>query len=257
MKKILILCVALFATTAIAHTIDWYVDGQVYQTTSCESGDSVTPPTPPAKYGYTFQEWYPLYKQLEYIETNGNSYINTGIPVNILTNPTIETKFKKLVGGDIDWFGTSSTAKRTILYNVSYNNPTSVVQYIRWGTQSSIPIQGNVIPLYFYGAFHTLRLTGLPQLKIYVDDVLISTVYDEQAKMESPEPILIGRGRTGGGRAQWTSFKIMNNEDVLFDGIPVLRTTDGAVGLFDQASQRFFGSAGGVPLIAGPVVGSE
>lgn len=57
MKKITILCAALFTTTAIAHTIDWYVDGQIYQTTSCESGDNITPPTPPAKYGYTFRYW--------------------------------------------------------------------------------------------------------------------------------------------------------------------------------------------------------
>lgn len=57
MKKITILCVALFSTNAIARTIDWYVDGQIYQTTSCEYGDSITPPTPPAKYGYTFQYW--------------------------------------------------------------------------------------------------------------------------------------------------------------------------------------------------------
>ena len=58
MKKILILYTGLFCTTAIAQTINWYVDDVLYQTTTCESGDNVTPPTPPEKYGYTFQWWY-------------------------------------------------------------------------------------------------------------------------------------------------------------------------------------------------------
>lgn len=58
MKKILFLFVLLFCTTAIAHTVNWYVDNQIYQTTTCASGNDVTPPTPPTKYGYTFKWWY-------------------------------------------------------------------------------------------------------------------------------------------------------------------------------------------------------
>lgn len=42
----------------MARTINWYVDNQIYQTTTCESGNDVTPPTPPAKHGYTFRWWY-------------------------------------------------------------------------------------------------------------------------------------------------------------------------------------------------------
>jgi len=58
MKKILFLFVLLFCTTAIAHTVNWYVDNQIYQTTTCASGNDVTPPTPPTKHGYTFVGWY-------------------------------------------------------------------------------------------------------------------------------------------------------------------------------------------------------
>lgn len=85
MKKIIILCVALFATNAIAHTIDWYVDGQIYQTTTCESGDNVTPPTPPTKHGYTFVGWYDENVTI-------GSWVQTGTPTS--DNPIYPTFYQ-------------------------------------------------------------------------------------------------------------------------------------------------------------------
>ena len=57
MKKFLILVCAIFTFSAMAKTTNWYVDGTLYQTSSCTSGDDVTPPTAPAKRGYTFTGW--------------------------------------------------------------------------------------------------------------------------------------------------------------------------------------------------------
>jgi len=57
MKKFIILCIALFATPAIAQTINWYVDNEIYQITTCSGGDDVTPPSAPARRGYTFTGW--------------------------------------------------------------------------------------------------------------------------------------------------------------------------------------------------------
>ena len=57
MKKILVLFCVIFTFSAMAKTTNWYVDGTLYQTSSCTSGDDVTPPTAPAKRGYTFTGW--------------------------------------------------------------------------------------------------------------------------------------------------------------------------------------------------------
>lgn len=79
MKKLLVgLCAIFICTFAIAHSIEWYVDGSLYQTTTCEAGDSITPPTAPEKYGYHFVKWSE-YAQLEYIESTGTQWIDTGI----------------------------------------------------------------------------------------------------------------------------------------------------------------------------------
>ena len=47
----------LICANTFAQTTNWYVDGTLYQTTSCTSGNDVTPPTAPTKRGYTFSGW--------------------------------------------------------------------------------------------------------------------------------------------------------------------------------------------------------
>ncbi len=79
MKKILLIFSVLsICTVATAQTIKWYVGDQVYHTSICENGSSVTPPTPPEKYGYHFTGWETTYIPVEYIESDGAQYIDTG-----------------------------------------------------------------------------------------------------------------------------------------------------------------------------------
>ena len=63
---------------ADTETLQWYVDNDLYATTTCESGGDITLPTPPTKYGYTFQGWAG-YTKIEYIESNGTQYIDTAV----------------------------------------------------------------------------------------------------------------------------------------------------------------------------------
>lgn len=58
MKNLLTVFCAMVVFSAGAQTTNWYVDGNLYQTTTCTSGDDVTPPTAPAKHGYTFVGWF-------------------------------------------------------------------------------------------------------------------------------------------------------------------------------------------------------
>ena len=88
MKRLLLfLSLCFICTAAIAHTINWYVDGSVYHTTTCESGEDVTPPTAPEKYGYTFRGWK-KYIPIEYLESTGTQYID------ILYKPTMNNRLE-------------------------------------------------------------------------------------------------------------------------------------------------------------------
>ena len=90
MKRFLILLSLLFCTIAYAQTetINWYVDGNVYQTTMCESGDNITPPTAPNKRGYTFQGWQ-TYVPIEYLEATGTQWIDPQI-INSLSKENLD-----------------------------------------------------------------------------------------------------------------------------------------------------------------------
>ena len=59
MKRFLVLVLFLFSDVAYAHTIDWYVDNQLYQTSTCTTGTDVILPNTPTKRGHTFIGWVP------------------------------------------------------------------------------------------------------------------------------------------------------------------------------------------------------
>ena len=63
MRKFLILLSLLFCGVANAdtETITWYVGNDVYDTTTCQSGDDVILPTAPSRYGYSFHGWEAVY----------------------------------------------------------------------------------------------------------------------------------------------------------------------------------------------------
>ena len=79
MKRIIFLLTAIFVSTfayAQTETTNWYIDTEVYQTTTCESGGDITVPTEPTKYGYTFQGWIPAVYDISTLDKsiNGTSY---------------------------------------------------------------------------------------------------------------------------------------------------------------------------------------
>ena len=83
MKRFFILLAILFCGTAYAQTetLNWYMDGNTYATTTCESGNDILLPTTPTKRGYTFKGWAG-YIPIEYLESTGTQYIDTGLIFN-------------------------------------------------------------------------------------------------------------------------------------------------------------------------------
>jgi hypothetical protein len=263
MKKIIILCSALFATAAIAHTIDWYVDGQIYQTTSCESGDNITPPTPPAKYGYTFREWQSSYTLLEYIESTGTQYINTGISASDIgnNNPWVEATFSMEQTGDIDWFGESISANG-IIWNISVSSSTYQASnaYPRWGSTNSLAAYmtyadgKSIADLGFYQNIRTLRIEGLSPARVYIDGVLIATISGVSLSMIDTNKIFLFKGRSSANAAKWTSFRAGNATGAIVDLVAAKRLSDSVLGMYDKVSGTFKTNQGSGDFIPGPFV---
>lgn len=196
------------------------------------------------------------YTQREFVGGNGNQWIDTGIAVSTLTNPTIETIFRMDAQADVDWFGTQNVNSPTILYN--FKNGTAPAIYFRWGTTgniaSSLTFESgkSLNDFDFSNKMSKLKIdnnNGIP--KYYVNDELVAT-QSTTPVFTNEQTICICRGR-GFSTSSWQSFKISDNGVDLFDGVPCTRDSDGKGGMYDLITNKFIPSSGG-ELIVGDIV---
>lgn len=256
MKKLLVgLPVLFICTFAIAHTINWHVGDTIIQTTTCDSGDSITPPTAPDKYGYTFVGWNVGYTQLEYIESTGTQYIDTGIStqngigfdVTFLTNNELDAggdNFGAILGGrywsgDNDFQITTFSISSSIAGTIRNGLSTPVINAkISKNTKLHISLindvvtynDGTTLPVssYEYTIGRNIYLFGLNNNDIFTQSGIGCRIYNA---------------------------KLLVRSIVVFDGVPARRNVDNVVGMYDTVSGQFFTNAGTGEFIAGPEVG--
>ena len=74
MKRLYLLCTFLIGTVCYAdtETTKWYIDGQLYATTTCESGGDITLPTAPEQAGYAFDGWTPAIYDISTLDKSIN-----------------------------------------------------------------------------------------------------------------------------------------------------------------------------------------
>lgn len=244
MKRIVfVLFAVLFCGAAIARSINWYVDGQLYQTTTCASGEDVVPPTPPAKHGYTFQKWKAVYTRVEYLESTGTQYINTGI--NASNTISMEVK-----GSDFDATGaqiivadqaginaniqgfrivklTSSSKLSGCKNNAcAQSNLDAVDEFIARLSPSGFFVNGN-----FVNSLPTV-VSGVGQIRMFAG-VYAGTYYYSSGKIYY--------------------CQIYDNGVLVRDMIPVL-DSDGIPCMYDMVSGEFFYNAGTGDFVAGSVI---
>ena len=124
MKRLLLFLFAMVVGVAFAdtRTINWYIDGQTYDTTTCEFGTNVTPPTPPAKYGYTFVQWQRSANFFDIANMAGanNITISDGVMVlnatNISTGKTLHQLASDLQVGDTVYCRVEGTTPRKYIW---------------------------------------------------------------------------------------------------------------------------------------------
>lgn len=249
---------------ALAHTINWYADNQIISTTTCQSGDSITPPTAPAKYGYTFAGWGDGYTFLEYIESTGTQYIDTGIVLNNLTAK---------ITTDFSFMTATATDKPQTVWGFIGSS-----QMPRWGLSK---IKESAIPAYLaslnstntVGTINTNRhiavqyiqttdYASIPYLKLDADNPVPCGTPHEFSKYTNNTISAFIFGRNNGGfvdnfvdcRIYRITFE--QNGHIIGNFIPARRGSDSAIGMYDTVTKTFFKNAGTGEFIAGPEVGS-
>lgn len=252
MKRILLFLSALFiATTAIAHTINWYVDGNIFHTTTCESGENVTPPTAPEKYGYTFRGWE-NYIPIEYLESTGTQYIDTGV---VLFPISYELKLQiKNIEKNQAFLGTLKNGATT---GNDYEYQIGVVKYFY--LVNTVPVTSNEMPtteIYnIVGKIDSHSTVNFIKNNGHNLEISRTAVRD----ITPINPILIFNRYSANTMQYASDIKLYSakfwQDDILVrDFIPVL-DENGTPCMYDKVERKFYYNAGTGDFIAGPIIG--
>lgn len=236
MKKILMFLFALFICVgAIAHTINWYADGQVVSTTSCQSGDNITPPTAPAKTGYHFVRWESGYTKLEYLESTGRQYIDTGVLVD---SPTM------LAGSQITFAYSAFSINNAVCGSVNTTGDYSYSNY-----QIAVSADGVL-------STHGFNNNGK---RIAVNEK-VTCVADDTGHATPNLNFYLFAKNQGGSASNEATVRMYNcvlyaNGTLVRNFVPAKRNSDNVLGMYDTVSGQFFTNAGTGTFIAGPEIG--
>ena len=244
-----------------ANTINlhWYADSEATTElsgsgipTSCVYDGALTPPpvaSIPQKTGYTFAGWKVRglpegYTKLQYIESTGTQWIDTGFTPNQNTKWTINVSASSLstnfasfgsAGNMFGIYGGSKTYTMASLYNGEYKY-FSPAQYFAKGIIYKLTLDRNVFTASFNNNTYTntytpATFTASGTLKIFTLDAFSSVRY---------------------GKFRMHSSKLYDNGTLVQNLIPA-KNSNNVVGMYDLVTKTFFTNAGTGSFTAGPV----
>lgn len=186
------------------------------------------------------------YQQVEYIESTGTQYIDTGIKTNTTTS-RYETKISpSLVSGAMCIFGTR---------NSSSTNQSSMNVFVIDGTfrlDWLYGAMGNSVKNISSNTEYTISITrGLATINN------VNYVSGENTSIDSSYTFYVGNLNNAGsvyskgfsGKIYYS--KLYNNNILVFDGVPCYRKSDNEIGMYDLVSNTFFTNAGKGTFTAG------
>jgi len=200
--------------------------------------------------------WNGEYTQLEYIESTGTQYIDTGI---VPTNYNWSASFRMSASG---WgkyfFGMGTTNGSGYWGGNGYQlGIAGSAGSSSWGGASSNTTAG--ILGVSQNVFYNYKMT---KNGFYVDDVLKAAI-SSPADYVASSSLYLGRSNNpqgamyNNGVSKWAWVKIYDDSNTLvFDGFPARRNSDNVLGMYDAVTGTFFTNSGTGTFIAGPDVGA-
>ena len=240
--------------------LKWYNgDQQISGQTSCVYNGTITVPPQPTKPGYTFNGWKVWkvtvpdgYTQLQYIQTTGTQWIDTGIKGNM--SYTYEIDFQQTDTGLYRNWG-AFEQQSYIGKNMSLTYVRFETFIVRWEYLNDQ--QKNVqLPLVDTNR-HLLKIVSG---QVYWDGTY-KGIGDYQDNFVINYNLFLGTANPAGttptanAHSKYYSYKVWNTNDELIQNfLPARRNSDNVVGMWDTVSGRFFTNAGTGTFVAGPAV---
>ncbi len=252
MKKILLFITTIFICgVSIAQTIRWHIGNEIIQT-NCNAGESITPPPAPDRFGYHLKEWEVLYTPIEYLESTGTQYIDTGV-VPDFKSTAIKTSITFLgnIGIQYGIFGTGSSSDSSRFWLVSEENGSNWEAGIGPHYNKLNKIQNKTTFIQY-----TPRNNIEYIIKIDNEE-FIADIDGYGNNLSNIYVFTVGRTDSHIPRKSIIKlyyFQIYDNDVLLRDFIPVL-DGNGTPCMYDKVERKFYYNAGTGQFIAGPVIG--
>lgn len=188
------------------------------------------------------------YTQLEYIQSTGTQYIDTGF---ILSNNT-SVEYDGYAISEAHMIGTTSSTVTRLRYEIVF---TGSSQY-RFQRHADINTDGYILldkDLYPANIRHTWKML---KNKVYVDNTLVTTFtdYDMSGTDRSLCVFALNKGSetSASGTSRCYGVKIYENDLLVRNLIPVKRKSDNAICMYDLIIEEFFTNLGTGTFVAGP-----
>ena len=186
---------------------------------------------------------YPIdekYNRVEYLESTGTQYIDTGIKLSNNSNVEINAKFTATQKGKSYYlFGSSATDKR---YMIAVGSTTN--KYLVDFNSSNYRINSSVSA--FDSIFHIHKINNL---NYYIDNILQGSRTSLIFSNTENAYLFDVKGRStdssvGVQAWQIKYCKIYDNDTLVRNFVPCYRKSDNVVGMFDTAEGKFYTNQG-------------
>jgi len=195
-------------------------------------------------YGNSVQGILPSeYQQVEYIESTGSQYIDTGFIPNNNSRFVLKTNMTKYKG----WaFGVQDNSLASFDFGFAVSTSADISKSLVCYARTSYIIEES---------YHSKVITiDLNKNKCYIDDVLINEF--EETALISSYPVYLFSGNSYGNantrsRIKVYSFEIYDNDNLVRNFIPCYRKSDNVIGLYDLVNNTFYTNQGTGTLLKG------
>jgi len=193
------------------------------------------------------------YQELEYIESNGTQYIDTGLKF-----ATSDTRLDYYVKCSVENKSTETNFMSNMGFNLGFGNSGQFLTYsapyiadqeekmISWYTLPSGTTTVEATGYYSSASFYNNYTTNVYDYMTYTpqNDTYNITLF------KHPLPNLSARNYSG----KIYAVKLTIDGELKRDFVPAKRDSDGVLGMYDMVSGTFFINSGSDTFIAGPYV---
>lgn len=177
------------------------------------------------------------YQEVEYIQSGGTQYIDTGINPKI--KPRVVVNMMLLNSADKDYWGNQAIDGSAYFANFA----SGILMYYRYGRTSSINT-GVSAP---FNEFHEWDVSDA----IYLDKVKLYTTNNVYAYNANQSNIYLFKSARSYGNFRASYFILYDGDEKVREYYPCYRKSDNAIGLFDKVSNTFFPNLGSGVFIKG------